>query len=602
MAALNLTEATIRRHAGGDSFQRGQQYYGSGAVLALVRRGNVLQALVEGSEPEPYRVRCILDAAGITDAACTCQYAYSGWCKHIVAALLAVAHGEEIEERPSLDALLADLDREQLRDLLFRLAERDPDLARTIEDEIHLRHSLPTAPTAPVSGGTRQRRTPLDLNAVRRQMSAALGMQPPPAYRSGWYSFHLGPEASHLLEQVWAFIRAGEGRSALEILNVMTDESLENWEAIIEDESGEVLTFVEEQLGPAWTEAILSADLAPNEREGWAAKLDTWAASELADYVEGASFAAALRALEEGWDDPALQRILRGEVTEPEHDNGEDYVDLAVQSRLTIARLNVLERQGRLEEYLNLARTEGQVARYTTMLVRVRRAEEAADYGLAHLERTGDALQLAQTLREAGELERALRIAERGLGLEGQKVALGIWLADLAAGMGKGELAVHAATIAFQEEQSLVSYLRVQDLAGEEWPKRRADLLGRLRETRQFYPQGPVDIFLHEGLIDDAIALIDRDSHPSSNLIEQVADAAVQTHPDWVIRASRRQAEAIMDQKKADKYDIAARWLAKAKEAYAAAGRQEEWQEYLAGVLEQHHRKHKLVPLLRALG
>jgi uncharacterized Zn finger protein len=503
----------------------------------------------------------------------------------------------------SLRALLADLDREQLAGLLLDLAERDPDLSQTIEGEIYLLRSLPAAAaSASVGSGQQQRRPPLDLNAVRRQMSAALGMQPPPAYRSGWHSFQLGPEASQLLEQAWAFIRAGEGRSALEILNVMTDESLENWEAIIEDESGEVLDFVGEQLGPAWTEAILSADLAPNEREGWAAKLDTWAASELADYVEGASFAAALRAVEEGWDDPALQRILRGEVTEPERESGEDDDDLEVRNRLTIARLNVLERQRRYDEYLHLARAERQLARYTTMLVQEGRPTEAADYGLAHLERTEDALTLAEALREAGELERALRIGERGLGLEGQKVALGTWLADLASGMGEKGLAVHAATVAFREEQSLASYLRVQDLAGEEWPERREDLLNRLRRTKAFYPQGPVDIFLHEGLIDDAIALLDRDSSPSPHLIEQVADAAIQTHPDWVIRASRKQAEPIMDQKKADKYDIAVRWLTKTKEAYSAAGRQEEWEDYLAGLLEQHHRKHKLVPLLQALG
>jgi uncharacterized Zn finger protein len=316
-------------------------------------------------------------------------------------------------------------------------------------------------------------------------MSAALGMQPAPYYRSGWHSFQLGPEASHLLEQAWAFIRAGEGRNALEILNVMTDECVDNWQAIMEDESGEVLDFVGEQLGPAWTEAILSAELTPNEREGWAAKLDT-SASELAEYSDSSGFDAALRALEEGWDDRTLQRILRGEVTEPEREPGEDDEDLDVRNRLTIARLNVLERQRRYDEYLHLSRAERQVAHYTTMLVRRGRPTEAADYGLAHLERTEDALTLAEALREAGELERAQRIAERGL--EGQKVALGTWLADLAAGMGKNGLAVHAATVAFEEEQSLASYLRVQDLAGEEWEDYLAGLLEQHHRKHKLVP------------------------------------------------------------------------------------------------------------------
>jgi uncharacterized Zn finger protein len=84
------------------------------------------------------------------------------------------------------------------------------------------------------------------------------------------------------------------------------------------------------------------------------------------------------------------------------------------------------------------------------------------------------------------------------------------------------------------------------------------------------------------------------------HLAEQDPDLS-QTIEDE-IHPSRKQAEPIMDQKKADKYDIAARWLTKTKEAYGAAGRQEEWEDYLAGLLEQHHRKHKLVPLLQALG
>ena len=62
-----------------------------------------------------------------------------------------------------------------------------------------------------------------------------------------------------------------------------------------------------------------------------------------------------------------------------------------------------------------------------------------------------------------------------------------------------------------------------------------------------------------------------------------------------------RQAESIMDGGKAQYYDAAARWLGKARNAYRAAGRGKEWQEYLGELLVQHGRKHKLVPMLRAL-
>ena len=80
-----------------------------------------------------------------------------------------------------------------------------------------------------------------------------------------------------------------------------------------------------------------------------------------------------------------------------------------------------------------------------------------------------------------------------------------------------------------------------------------------------------------------------------------MADAAITSHPDWVIKASRQQAEPIMDEGKAQYYHAAARWLGKARAAYQATGRQQEWQRYLTGLLARHQRKYKLVPLLKAL-
>jgi uncharacterized Zn finger protein len=242
----------------------------------------------------------------------------------------------------------------------------------------------------------------------------------------------VGSQTSDLLQQAWWFIHAGDGRTALDILNAMTDTYFDEIEQVLMwDEEGESLDFIQNELGPVWTEAILSADLTPSERDGWTSKLDAWSA-RLEEYADGEAFEPGLRALEQWWDDPDLQRILQGERTEP---------DVFIESyarqmlgRLTSARLNVLERSGRVDEFLNLARAEGQVARYTTMLARQGRAEDAANYGLAHLTETRDALDLAETLREAGDLERALQIAEHGLTLEGKKTPLGSWLADLAAG------------------------------------------------------------------------------------------------------------------------------------------------------------------------
>ena len=45
----------------------------------------------------------------------------------------------------------------------------------------------------------------------------------------------------------------------------------------------------------------------------------------------------------------------------------------------------------------------------------------------------------------------------------------------------------------------------------------------------------------------------------------------------------------------------AASWLRSARDIYLQHNRQAEWQAYLAGLLDVHARKYKLVPLLREL-
>jgi len=67
----NFSEAIIRQHASPESYRRGQDYYEQGAVRNIVRRGQQLQAEVEGSQYEPYQVQIILDEGGIFDADCT---------------------------------------------------------------------------------------------------------------------------------------------------------------------------------------------------------------------------------------------------------------------------------------------------------------------------------------------------------------------------------------------------------------------------------------------------------------------------------------------------------------------------------------------------
>jgi uncharacterized Zn finger protein len=595
MAIPSLSEAAVRRQATAESFRRGESYYRGGAVISLVQRGSVLQAEVEGSQYEPYRVRITFDEGGVAGGDCDCPYDWGGWCKHIVAVLLACLHQPDlVEERSTLDELLAGLDREQLLDLLLHLAARDPYTADEIESQIALSQVTPGESKHGVSPkAAPQRRTSIDPRPIRRQVTSILhSLDRMRASEAYWHVSSVVDQVRQLLRQVQGFIEAGDGRNALLLLEAITDEYVQGW-LCLDDSDGYAGGFFGE-LGGTWTEAGLAADdLSSEEREQWAQMLARWQA-EVGDYGIYDAFDAAQEAILQGWDYPPLKRALQGEI--PRLGAWEDeapwYAD-----ELAVARLRVLERQERYQEYLNLAQAEGQLGLYVLKLARLGRVQEAVEEGMQYLGKPSEFLALARILREREELATALRIAEHGLTLEGHKGELAAWLCDLADGMGEMERALDAATVAFREMPSMVAYQRVQELAGQRWPDLREDLLARLRRASGYsHSEAQVDVFLHEGLLDDAIAAVEKGA--GYDLLERVMDAAVEYRPEWVIGAARGQAERIIEAGQSKYYHHAVSWLTRARAAYQAAGREADWQGYLGEIRSRHGRKHKLMRMM----
>lgn len=489
----------------------------------------------------------------------------------------------------TLHDLLADLSREQLISLVLRLVERQPDLAETIKELQPVGRDQPAEAMPLIAAPPPPRRPPIDMDDFRFRVGATFGGAGRRSYRGG-YSQGGGGDVWSLLALITPVAEAGDGRGALPMLEEVIEGYLHvvEWLEEFGDEGGDGFA----DAGRMASEALLSADLTTAERTRWGEKLEAWQ-GQLAEYSLDDVLTAAIAAAEQGWDYPPLQRILRGEPGLPDEAGAEQSAELVE------ARLNVLERQGRYDEFLRLAAATGQKKRYATMLARLGRGEEAMDYARQHVTTAPEAHAVAQALQERGDLERAIAIGEHGLGLEGRKAELANWVRDLAAGLGRSDLALAAALVAYREQLSLATYLQVQALAGAAWPEQRAALLDLLRGPSSYYPHGQVDIFLHEGLLDDAIAAVDQGA--THELVERVVDAVLATHPDWAIQMSRRQAEAIMNAAKAQYYVAAAGWLRRMRTAYQATGREADWQSYLQTLLEHHRRKRNLMPLLTAL-
>ncbi len=126
---MKLSEQLIRESSSERSFARGANYYHSGQLVGLEQRGSVLLAAAQGSEETPYRV--LLEEP--YEAACTCPYDYGGWCKHIVAVLLAYQPGLVVV-KPALETLLEPLSEARLRGALLHVLVVHPETLETLED------------------------------------------------------------------------------------------------------------------------------------------------------------------------------------------------------------------------------------------------------------------------------------------------------------------------------------------------------------------------------------------------------------------------------------------------------------------------------------
>ncbi|MBW4644587.1 MAG: SWIM zinc finger domain-containing protein [Goleter apudmare HA4340-LM2] len=589
MSIPNFSEFTIRRNTNSKSFQRGESYYEAHAVITVVQRGNVLQAKVEGREAFPYRVNLSFDSTGLTSVHCTCSYNFDGWCKHIVATMLVCLRQPEIiEERPTLEQLLDRLDHIQSQKLVQDLVAAYPKLIEAVDRHVSLlTNSVPAKPLAqPV------RLITVDPKPLKQQVRQILrdAMR---YWEDGGEDDLMSEELLSLVQTAVDFSERGDGYNAIAILEAITSACVEYW-----DDVAEYLADHDEitwELNDAWCEAILTADLTPEEKVDVQVNLEAWQDEWNTD------LGLALEALRQGWDYPPLVEVLQGKTSNlgEWEDAAPDYAD-----SLALIRLKILERQERYQEYLYLAAAAGQIQQYLTMLGRLGRVDEAIEAAQTQMTTVEEAFALAKILTEQGSLPQALDIAQTGFNLPGNcQYQLGVWTSDLAEELGNLESALLARKTTFNIKPSFFDYQTIEELAGENWANIQPELLETIRTSKVWGTESAkVDIYLYEGLIDEAIAVVSELSSYHTELIHRVMNAAIADHPDWVINNACRRAESIMNAGKAEHYSDAIKWLKKARTAYIDSGKQADWSSYRTKLIQIHARKHKLMGMFKERG
>ncbi len=610
--SLKLTEAIVRAGAGEGNFQHGLELYRGDAVFDTTMRGETLTGKCEGTNEPFYEVSVELDGGGVRKTSCECRYKLAGYCKHAVALLLSYVHKPgQFVARKELAELLAGLNREQMLALLVKLAEETPELRDWLEAEI----ALPVA--AAKEKAKAPKRKKVDVQVYRRQTRSILhSLDHMRASEAYWHVGDLAGGLRGVQDKAMTFLDAGDAEPALEILLALLDESQDSFEDI-DDSDGELGDFLN-GVGEKLAEVILSLDLDEDRRKDLLSDLDEWDGN-LSNYgVDGLDVAIA--AAQYGWTDAPQE--LAAQSAGEDHDEADDWDDddwdddddddaphypatysspdpaVHLGRQLTRAKLNVLERQGHIEEFLALCLRMGGHLRYALKLCEMGRAPEAVKYALKNLTEADDALKLAQQLRETGHLDDAIRIGEHGLKLKGSKSLLGSWLGPIEEAQGRTSQALDAWMAALGDSPTLEKYQTVKRLAGSGWSKRKPEAMEAVQKS--WNREEHVRVLLYEEQWDDVIKIAERDEY-SYRVIGVAADGLIADRPDWVIRASVKQANGLIAKTQSKYYVHAANWLRRAKAAYAQLGKTDEWKKFLQNLKEEYKRRPALQAQLNKL-
>lgn len=595
--AINLTEELIHEQANERSYERGREYYLAGAIYSSAWQttpgGIALTARCSGSGDE-YSLRVELDENGVVSTSCTCPYDLDGDCKHIVALLLMYLHQpEKFSEQKSVADLLSGLDKEVLVALITRFVKHNPDLYDELESAIpSVKVTTQPKITAQVAAAGK-RQTDVSEPIYRKLVQKIFKQNRHHDYYDDYNEStpaYLG-DLEETLKTATQALDAGDAEGALIILRILFEEIVDEYESEM-DYYGEVADFIQD-LGIPLAEAILSVNLDTQERAELQKSLRK-AYDEMDTEIESGNLDVIFSALQYGWNELPIREA---QVEDGETDTEEDDEIWMSFGALQQARLNVLERQGRIDEFLQLAQ-KADTHRYVLKLLQLGRMDDAIAAS-QKLTQSSAILDVAQKLRAAGRLEAAIHLAEHGLEQGGHFIhELATWLAPLEEAQGRNDMALLAYRAAYDAQPAIILYRHVKRLSGSAWENLRPALIQKTDEAKM--PGVLADIHLEEHNWDAAIVLAEKYTW-SSNLLEKVSDTVIPYRPDWVINTALRQATGLIAPTQSKLYPVAAQWLARAKKAYQHKGQMSDWQAYISNLRTTYARRPALQKALTGL-
>ena len=341
MQLPQLTSEQIQERCTGQSYMRGLNYFHDGAIDNATLHGYTLSGTCEGTDIDPYRVTVELMPTGIAAAYCSCPYDWEGDCKHIAALLLTYV--ETPDAIDSLDALFAALEakpKSSLVQVISELLKRAPELVPIVQAY----SDLPV--TSPCPG-------PLPLVAVYRdQIDRIFGR----GFLEQHQLHHVLSQLEDLRRHAASLAQLDETELALSMLHALIDQSIARYPDTLQ--KSELPRFVN-KCTQAFTQIAMGAQEPAAIQEHCRTLLRLSFEAEPAFTSLLTSFLEQLCLMEEP---EGLQAAIEQALDESP--------DRLAHVRLLLA---LYFQSGKIEDYLRLARSEGEGYRLIHALFALKR-------------------------------------------------------------------------------------------------------------------------------------------------------------------------------------------------------------------------------------
>jgi uncharacterized Zn finger protein len=571
-----IERESLRRVAGGRSFDRGEEYFASGRVTRLAEDGGKIVAEVRGTRT--YRIMLWAED-GELEYACTCPMGEDGeFCKHCVAVGLAWldpgGSSRKIPKRPEKPSVtmkdvrgwLAAQEPEKLVELLMEQAMADGRLRQRMLLEV-----------------ARKGAKGLDLRTYRQAIDAAVDVEEFVDYED---AYEYAQDIGEAVKSVEALLKDGHAAEVIELC----EYALERVEGAIEhmDDSDGYMGGLLEELQTLHLAACKQAKPDP---EALAKRLFAWELRTPWDTFFGA---AATYAGVLGKPGLAMYRKLaeaewaRVPARGPADQNRDDF---GKRFRIT----HIME---------TLAALTGDVE----ARVAVKQRDLSSPYAY---------LQIAELYQEARQPDRALEWAERGLKSfpSAPDPRLQDFLAEEYHRRKRHDEAMALIWGQYVGRPYLETYQKLKRHADRigQWADWRGRALSAVRQAIAATKQRSarerwalavrtdhselVRIFLWEKDLDAAWSEA-KAAGCASDLWLDLAAKREKDHPEDALEAYRGQVEPMLAQKNNDAYRQAIGLLRKVRGLLVRLSRESEFAEYLSALRLAHKPKRNFMKLL----